>query len=91
MHTSRRYFIKRSGAIALGFTGLQTFLRCGSSGELLSKGRTFGLGSLQTDPEQILDLPDGFSHKIISRYSDRMDDGFFVPHRPDGMATFPAS
>jgi secreted PhoX family phosphatase len=74
----------------LGFSGLQIFSSCSSSSakvrpELISDA----FGSLVEDPAGILDLPERFSYKIISRFGDTMDDGFYVPHRPDGMATFP--
>jgi uncharacterized protein len=36
-----------------------------------------------------LDLPEGFNYRIISRAGERMNDGFFVPGRHDGMAAFP--
>ncbi len=36
-----------------------------------------------------MDLPQDFSYTILSRWGDTMDDGYRVPHRPDGMATFP--
>jgi secreted PhoX family phosphatase len=48
-----------------------------------------GFGPLQSDPDGVFDLPEGFSYRIVSRHGDEMDDGFRVPHRPDGMATFP--
>ena len=35
-----------------------------------------------------LDLPEGFTYKIISKAGDPMDDGFLVPGRPDGMGAF---
>lgn len=35
-----------------------------------------------------LELPEGFSAKVISRWGEQMDDGFFVPSRADGMAAF---
>ena len=35
-----------------------------------------------------LDLPPGFSYRIISRAGERMSDGFFVPRAHDGMAAF---
>ena len=36
----------------------------------------------------MLDLPKGFTYKIISKKGDKMSDGFYVPGRADGMATF---
>lgn len=43
---------------------------------------------LVADPFGILDLPDGFSYKIIDFAGDDMDDGYRVPLRPDAMACF---
>ena len=48
-----------------------------------------GFGKLRPDPQGILDLPQDFSYQVISRYGEEMDDGFLVPARHDGMATFP--
>ncbi|MDB4291790.1 PhoX family protein [Maribacter sp.] len=51
----------------------------------------FGNLNLILDPKNYLDLPQGFSYKIISKSGDMMDDGFFVPGRPDGMGAFEGS
>ncbi len=45
-------------------------------------------GPLIADPEGIMDLPEGFAYRIISRTSDPMTDGLLVPGLPDGMAAF---
>lgn len=50
---------------------------------------TPGFGPLVPDPEGVLDLPQGFSYKVISRRGDEMEDGLLVPGRPDGMGAFP--
>lgn len=47
-----------------------------------------GYGSLVPDPEGFLDLPQGFSYRLISRLGDPMDDGFAVPDNADGMGCF---
>src|SRR5262245_48392007 len=47
------------------------------------------LGPLRPDPKGILDLPEGFSYRILERAMDPMDDGYRVPGRPDGTACFP--
>ena len=86
MKISRRHFLRSSGAIALGFMGLRTFLAQPVFGQI---GQ--GYGDLIPDPNGILDLPEGFSYHVISRTGDVMDDGFRVPAAHDGMATFPAS
>ena len=43
---------------------------------------------LVPDPNNYLDLPEGFSYKVIAKAGQKMSDGFFVPGRPDGMGTF---
>jgi len=80
----RRHFLKQASAFAVGFAGLHAFVGCETQ-----KSAELGFGPLRTDPDGVFDLPDGFSYRIISRHGDPMDDGFRVPHRPDGMATFP--
>lgn len=46
------------------------------------------VGALVADPAGLLDLPPGFSYRIISRLGDAMDDGGTVPDRADGMGCF---
>ena len=82
----RRQFVKVSGLAAIGFLGLQNGL---SASSLFPIARKAGFGPLSRDPKKILNLPSGFSYKVISKAGDKMDDGFFVPGQPDGMATFP--
>jgi secreted PhoX family phosphatase len=48
-----------------------------------------GVGPLRPDPGELLDLPDGFRYRIVSKAGDVMDDGFKVPPAHDGMAAFP--
>ncbi len=45
-------------------------------------------GPLLQDPLGFLDLPRGFSYRVISRFGDRMDDGGTVPDAADGMGCF---
>ena len=51
-------------------------------------GSFAGYGDLRPDPAGLLDLPEGFSYRVISRLGDRMDDGGTVPDRADGMGCF---
>jgi uncharacterized protein len=81
---SRRYFLRQAGAVSLGFAGLHRLFD-----PLLATGSRRFNPLLTPDPRRILDLPPGFSYKVISRTGDPMADGFIVPARPDGMATFP--
>ncbi|WP_016955347.1 alkaline phosphatase PhoX [Catenovulum agarivorans] len=46
-------------------------------------------GPLKADPKKLLDLPAGFSYKVISQLGDMMSDNFAVPDRADGMGCIP--
>lgn len=46
------------------------------------------VGPLRADPDSVLDLPEGFAYRIVSRTGERMDDGFRMPPAHDGMAAF---
>ncbi|MDN3376826.1 MULTISPECIES: alkaline phosphatase PhoX [unclassified Pseudoalteromonas] len=45
-------------------------------------------GPLIADRNKLLDLPAGFSYKVISELGEKMDDGQFVPNNADGMGCF---
>lgn len=47
-----------------------------------------GYGALVPDPAGLLDLPQGFAYRVLSRLGDKMDDGGTVPDRADGMGCF---
>jgi secreted PhoX family phosphatase len=76
-------------------TNRRRFLQCiamaAASPKLASIARAdeIGAGLLRPDPDELLDLPDGFSYRIVSKSGDTMDDGFTVPPAHDGMAAFP--
>lgn len=44
-----------------------------------------GYGPLVPDPNGLLDLPEGFSYRLISSLGDAMSDGGTVPDKADGM------
>ncbi len=67
---------------------LKTALGAPAALALPRTARAEGYGSLETDPEEILDLPPGFSYVILDRRDEVMDDGYKVPGKPDGMACF---
>lgn len=78
----RRTFMKQSLLVSLGFVGLSRYA-------FASPNSTYnGFMDLLRDPAEYLDLPEGFTYKIISRAGDRMDDGLLVPAKPDGMGAF---
>jgi uncharacterized protein len=83
---SRRNFLKISGVASLGFIGLYTFTSQIKAAPSLKPAK--GYGPLLTDPDGILNLPKGFSYKVISKQGNQMSDGFFTPGKADGMASF---
>lgn len=83
---SRRSFFKSSALFAAGMSGLQRYVAGGEQLPTAAWGARFG--ELVHDPHNMLSLPAGFSYKVISHTGDLMDDGFLVPDKPDGMATF---
>ena len=50
--------------------------------------RAVGYGPLTPDPQGVLDLPSGFSYRVISALGDVMSDGATVPDKADGMGCF---
>lgn len=100
---SRRQFLRESTAFAAAFGGLQQLLGKSAWAEAVSKldaastpgealpglGNFGPYGKLVADPAGLLDLPHGFTYKIISRQGEKMDDGLLVPGAPDGMAALP--
>lgn len=96
MAITRRRFV-HSAAVSAGFVALSRYL--GAQGQVGGRGappldpqpylgEIEGYGPLIDDPRRVIDLPRGFSYKIISHTRDMMDDGFHVPGNPDGMAAF---
>lgn len=86
---TRRHFLKNACAVALGFLGLHKFIARANTDFLDTQTFSDRVGSLIPDPKEILDLPKGFSYRIISRTGAQMSDGYYVPALPDGMAAFP--
>ncbi len=86
---SRRRFL---GATATAFAALAAsgcMTRGGASAAARPAAGGFaGYGGLRPDPAGLIDLPEGFSYRVISRLGDSMDDGGTVPDRADGMGCF---
>ena len=83
MHTDRRRFLSATARVSAGFLGLRALQARGAE-----ENAEFGYGDLLVDQKGVLSLPKGFSYRIISRSGTKMDDGYFVPGVPDGMAAF---
>lgn len=74
------------GLTSLAFSGL-VLSGCATSAGTRKPG-TIGYGTPVPDPAGLIDLPPGFSYRVISTFGDRMDDGFVVPDNADGMGAF---
>ena len=90
MTLSRRDFLVRTGAagLALGIAGSveSLFTANPAAG---ARGPSLGYGPLVPDPRGILDLPEDFSYRILSREGQPMrSGGGLVPSRHDGMGSF---
>ncbi|MFJ5097310.1 alkaline phosphatase PhoX [Streptomyces sp. NPDC088557] len=96
MSATRRQILSRTGASVAGiaFTGALSELFTGSAGAVSGArpgrpGRPAGYGPLVPDPDGLLDLPEGFRYRVLSRQGDPMRSGEGpVPSNPDGMAAF---
>ncbi len=86
MPIDRRDFLIAAGAASLGFAGIRRLVM-GASPDF-APSTPVGFGPLVPDPEGLIDLPAGFSYRVIARMGDRMDDGLRFPGLPDGMAAF---
>ncbi|MEL7117950.1 MAG: alkaline phosphatase PhoX [Bacteroidota bacterium] len=79
---SRRAFLKQSAVVSLGFLFLS---KCSSDVKNIEEAINI---DMITDPNGYMDLPEGFSYKVISKAGNVMSDGFMVPGRADGMGAF---
>lgn len=81
----RRQFLS---ATSSAFAAL-TLSGCMTRGGALAPASGFsGYGALETDPAGLLDLPPGFSYRVLSSLGDAMSDGGTVPNKADGMGCF---
>lgn len=82
--TSRRQFT--FGLTGTAFAGL---LGAGSIAQAQAPDRRpRAYGKLLSDPAGLLDLPAGFSYRVISSFGETMSDGWLVPDYADGMGCF---
>lgn len=85
MNLSRRHFFRHSAAVSVGFLGLNRYLNASEH----DPAEVYG--PLRPDPHKIIDLPEGFRFRVLSRFGDKMDDKWTVPGQFDGMAAFPGT
>jgi secreted PhoX family phosphatase len=85
MNSSRRDFLRRTSIFAAGFLSLRNF--CAHANDAPVSVAPYG--PLVDDINGVLELPAGFSYRVISVSGNTMSDGFVIPGLPDGMAAFP--
>lgn len=83
--TDRRIFMKATGSAFAALLASGCMARGGSS---IAAASARSYGPLLPDPAGFLDLPQGFSYRVISRMGDAMSDGGTVPDKADGMGCF---
>ncbi|MFI6057947.1 alkaline phosphatase PhoX [Streptomyces sp. NPDC051286] len=84
---TRRQVLAGSGAtaVSIAFAGAFSELFAGTAA---ARGHS-GYGPLVPDPDGLLDLPQGFRYRVLSREGDRLRSGEGrVPSNHDGMAAF---
>ena len=83
---SRRSFLNTTGASFAALVASGCMVRPTPAFDT-SNGFT-GYGALIKDPDGLLDLPEGFSYRLLSSLGDSMSDGLTVPDKADGMGCF---
>src|SRR5690606_36425971 len=83
MIADRRQFLRATGTAfaALAASG------CVRGGLATATGPA-SYGALVPDPNGLIDLPPGFSYRVLSSLGDAMTDGGTVPDQADGMGCF---
>ena len=83
MIADRRQFLRATG------TAFAAFAASGCMREgLATSGGPTNYGPLVADPAGLIDLPAGFSYRVLSSLGDAMSDGGTVPDQADGMGCF---
>ncbi|MET9654500.1 alkaline phosphatase PhoX [Streptomyces sp. NPDC006460] len=87
MSATRRQILSRTGASAAGIAFSGAFAELFTGGAAAASRA--GYGPLVPDPAGLLDLPEGFRYKVLSRQGDPLRSGEgLVPSNHDGMAAF---
>jgi secreted PhoX family phosphatase len=84
MWADRRQFLCATGSAFAALAANGCVPAPGATGA----GRDFSYGPLLPDPNGLVDLPAGFTYRVISQFGDPMSDGGTVPNNADGMGCF---
>ncbi len=82
MIADRRQFLRATGSAFAALAASGCAHGVGSGRQMT------GYGPLVADPDGLLDLPEGFTYRVLSKLGDAMADGGTVPDHADGMGCF---
>ncbi|MDJ0647584.1 MAG: DUF839 domain-containing protein [Xenococcaceae cyanobacterium MO_188.B19] len=88
MILSRRNFFGLLGASATSAMMASSLKKLYSQPVTSESLRVNKFGSLKSDPNGIIDLPEGFQYQVLSQVGETMSDGLSVPNNHDGMGAF---
>lgn len=80
---NRRQFLTTTGSAFAALVASGCVSRTAASGGTSVAFEDYG--PLVPDPNGLLDLPEGFSYRLLSSLGDQMSDGGTVPDKADGM------
>jgi secreted PhoX family phosphatase len=83
MIADRRQFLRATGTAFAALAASGCMRRT-----LSTAGGASAYGPLLADPNGLIDLPAGFSYRVLSSFGDAMSDGGTVPNNADGMGCF---
>lgn len=83
---NRRHFLGATSSAFAALLASGAVIRASSAAAGAQAGPSYG--PLLEDPAGLIDLPEGFSYRVISSLGDAMDDGGTVPDHADGMGCF---
>ncbi len=88
MKQSRRAFMASATALALSGYAKRADALAQGFVDGTSRNEVFGYGPMVADPYKLIDLPEGFSYRVISQVGETMSDGLMTPDKFDGMGCF---
>jgi len=86
LDASRRQWLAATSSAFAALLASGAVARASSAATSGKAGPSYG--PLVEDPAGLIDLPQGFSYRVISSLGDAMDDGGRVPDHADGMGCF---
>ena len=86
LNPNRRQWLGATSSAFAALLASGAVARASSAAASGTSGPSYG--PLVEDPAGLIDLPQGFTYRVISSLGDAMDDGGTVPDHADGMGCF---